>query len=149
MGQQTGPAGSDDAPNGDQDELSNEELCDALQDAAERGNMTDYDGLANEAVRRFTEFVAEGMAPRRESMIGEFDTRDNPHIEIGRAHYDETFTSIDFEGCLSWDGRPVMVDFFHDEPRLYVYSPDNETPVFTVRFPTSDNDVKRPTVLWN
>jgi hypothetical protein len=126
--------------------LSDVELCDALETAAKAGAMTDHDGLTNEVVRRFTEYIAEGMIPQQDSMIRNIETQGNPHIEIGCDEHDDTFTSIDIDGVRSLDGKPVIIDVSDGEPQLHVYNPDDRTPAFTIRFPTKKNTIKFPEV---
>jgi hypothetical protein len=126
--------------------LSDVELCDALRTAAEAGDMTDYDGLTNEVIQRFTEYVAEGMILQQDSMVRAVGTRDNPHIEIGCDDYEDTFTSIDIEGVRSLDGQPIVIDHSDGEPQLHVYNPDDRTPAVTIRFPTNQNAIAFPEV---
>jgi hypothetical protein len=126
--------------------LSDVELCDALRTAAEAGDMTDHDGLTNEVVRRFTEYVSEGMILQQDSMIRAIETRDNPHIEIGCDEHADTFTSIDIDGVRSLDEQPVVIDYSDGEPHLHVYNPDDRTPAVTIRFPTNQNAIEFPEV---
>lgn len=77
-------------------------------------------------------------------MIGEISRGSMNEVEIGPGEYPDDVAEIDLEGAIG-DGN-VMIDYFHDEPRLYVYD-EREEPVFGVRFPTEENDIDSPEVI--